>query len=104
MKFFIPLSSDPEQSERIFHRIQKRVLKLGYGTFHERTYQVIFRRDGKLAVATVGDLCPISLETVLAIFKHDHGYMIVSYSRGAVGGEPVIINNNQIEAATFFEG
>jgi len=102
MKFFIPLSTDEIQMERIYQRIEQRLLQLEYGPFYERTYQIIFRRDGQLMVDTVGDFCPISLETVLAIFKNDRGFMVVSYSRGAVGGEPIVINSGIVEAVTFF--
>lgn len=103
MKFFIPLSTDDQQMERIYHRIKLRLFKLGYGPFYERTYQIVFRRDSQLVVDTVGDLCPISLEKVLAIFKNDRGFMIVSYSRGAVGGEPIVINYGIVEAVTYFD-
>jgi hypothetical protein len=103
MKFFIPLSTNDQQMERIYQKIVQRLIKMGYGPFHERTYQIKFRRDNQEIVDTVGEMCPISLETVLAILKNDRGFLIVSYSRGAVGGEPIVINYQIVESVTLFD-
>ena len=103
MRFFIPFATDEPQMERIYTRIQHRLENMEYGPFHERVYRLIFRRDGSQVIDTVGELCPIKKETVIAIFKNDRGYMICSYSSGAVGGEPIVVNNQAIEAVDFFE-
>jgi len=103
MNFFIPQSSDQDQMERIYGRIQQRLQRMEYGPFYERVYQLVYRRNGHLLVDTVGDLCPISKETVIAILRNDRGFLICSYSCGAVGGEPIVINEGVVESVTLFD-
>ena len=103
MDFFIPFTTDPEQTERICKRIEQHLAGMGFGPLSERVYQVKFHRDNQLMIDTVGELCPITGETVLVIFRNDMGYLICSYSRGGAGGEPVIAKYSTIESVTPFD-
>jgi hypothetical protein len=103
MNFFIPFTSDPDQTQRICRRVKQRLIGMGFGPLDERVYQVSFRRDDQILFDTIGELCPITGETVMIIFKNDLGYLICSYSRGVAGGEPIIVKYSSIESVTFFD-
>ncbi len=103
MTFFIPFAANPIQADRICQRTQQRLIALGYSPLTDRVYEIQFYRDGRLLTDTIGDLCPITGETVMLIFKNDVGYLVCSYSRGVAGGEPLIIKYNTIESVTLFD-
>jgi hypothetical protein len=69
----------------------------------DRVYQVAFYRNDRMLTDTVGELCPITGETVMIIFKNDLGYLICSYSRGVAGGEPIIIKYSSVASVLSFD-
>jgi hypothetical protein len=103
MKFYIPFTTDAEQTNRICNRITQRLIGMGYGPFRDLVYQVTFRRDNQLVVDTVGELCPLTGEMVMVIFSNDTGYLICSYSRGVSGGEPLLARYNVVESVVLFD-
>lgn len=103
MKFFIPFSTNAEQAERICQRVEKRLVGMGFSPLKERMYEVIFYRDGHLIRDTVGQLCPLTGEVVMLIFRNDVGYLICSYSRGVAGGDPLLAQYGSVTAVTAFE-
>ena len=102
MHFFLPLATNAQQAERIHIRIANRLTEMGYELTTHRIYQVTYKRDGKIVSETVG-AASSNGEIVLAIFKNDLGYFICTYSRGAVGGEPLVARYSVVESAEFFD-
>lgn len=103
MEFFVPFSTNAQQAERICERIEKRLNGMGFSPLKERMYQVVFYRDSLLVTDTVGQICPLSGEIVMAIFKNDLGYLICSYSRGVTGGDPLLAKYSTVQSVTAFD-
>lgn len=103
MKFFLPSTINDIQTERIYKRINDRLVGLGYAIACHRIYQVVFRRESKIIKETVG-IPSSNGEIVLAIFKDHIGYFICTYSRGAVWGDPMVVRYDRVESAIFFGG
>lgn len=102
MKFFLPLATSAEQTERVYARITDRLKKSGYELKADRIYKVIFREDDKLRSETVGAASDNG-EIVLAIFNNDIGYFICTYSTGAVWGEPTVVRYLAVESVELFD-
>lgn len=102
MKFFLPLATSAEQTERVYVRITNRLKKSGYELKLPRIYKVIYREDDKLKSQTVGGSSDNG-EIVLAIFQNDIGYFICTYSTGAVWGEPTVARYLAVESVELFE-
>ncbi len=102
MKFFLPLATDANQTERVYNRIIDRLQNIGCAITSDRIYKVIYRREGRIVSDAVGAAADNG-EIVLAIFRNDVGYFICTYSCGAVWGEPIIARYPMVEEVEYFD-
>ncbi len=102
MKFFLPLATSPEQTERVYLRITDRLKLSGYRLKADRIYKVIYWEKGQLRSETVG-AASVNGEIVLAIFQNDVDYFICTYSTGAVWGEPTVALYLTVESVEAFD-
>ena len=102
MKFFLPLATSAEQTERVYQRICDRLKLNGYELKPERIYKVIYRQGDKLQSETVGAASDNG-EIVLPIFQNDIGYFICTYSSGAGWGEPTVARYLVVESVEIFD-
>lgn len=102
MKFFLPLATSPEQTERVYQRISEYLKVSGYELRPQRIYKVIYRDGDQLRSETVGGATQKG-EIVLAIFQNDIGYFICTYSTGAVWGQPSVVKYLAVESVEAFE-
>ncbi len=102
MKFFLPLATSAEQTERVYLRITDRLKLSGYGLKTDRIFKVIYQEGDQLRSETVG-ATSANGEIVLAIFQNDIGYFICTYSTGAVWGEPTIARYLAVESVETFD-
>ncbi len=102
MKFFLPLATSAEQTERVYLRIINQLKQSGYQVKSERIHKIIYRENDELRSETVG-VASNNGEIVLAIFQNDIGYFICTYSTGAVWGEPTLAQYLTVESVELFD-
>lgn len=103
MKFFIPFASDETQAQRILVRIEEHLRKDGFEPLKATVYEVNYLLDEVLISEAVGRLSNQNDELVMAIFKNDRGYLVCTYSRGAVWGSPIIAHYKNVESVIAFD-
>jgi hypothetical protein len=102
MKFFMPLTTNDVQAERIHRRIADRLKGMGRSLSPSRVSRVVYERDGKMSNEAVGSPSDNG-EIVLAIFKDEIGYNICTYSRGVVWGNPMMAHYSVTQWAELFD-
>lgn len=102
MKFFLPLATSSEQTERVYKRIIDQLNRSGYPVKPERIHKLIHKEKDGLKSETVGDVSSNG-EIVLAIFENDVGYFICTYSTGAVWGDPTLVYYLLTESVELFD-
>jgi hypothetical protein len=92
MRFFLPKAADPEEAEKDYQAIRLFVEEHCGPLSGARYRSVTFNHEGKLYVATVGEIEPLARDLVVAIFRQAEGslFYLCTPSRGVIRGGPLL--------------
>lgn len=103
MKFFIPHSTDREQTLQLYQSIKNRVeAELGRTIDRTKIYSLKYTHDGNEYSATVGEKEERVGEEVIAILEST-AYLICTPYRGVVRGGPIMVGKDEVTDVVFFE-
>ena len=91
MRFFLPLSNDPDHAEQIYESIRHRLTETREPPTERRIYALKFHEDGRRHTIAVGDeLRRSNGEPVIAILEGSGNstYYVCTLRHGAFEGEP----------------
>jgi hypothetical protein len=95
MRFFVPLSNDPDHAEHLYESIRHRLKETREPSSERRIYVLKFQgEEGKrLTIAVGGQVHGLSDEPVLAIFRGltTATYYVCTPKHGAFEGQPYAI-------------
>jgi hypothetical protein len=94
MRFFVPLSNDPDDGERLYETIGDRLKQIKEAPLERRIYVLKFQEEGKRCTIAVGDDPQQSINgPVIAIFQGGATltYYVCTPKHGAFEGEPYAI-------------
>jgi hypothetical protein len=94
MRFFVPLSNDPDDGERVYETIRDRLRQIKEAPVERRIYVLKFQAEGKRCTIAVGDDPQQSINgPVVAIFQGGatSTYYVCTPKHGAFEGEPYAI-------------
>ncbi|MBV9083848.1 MAG: hypothetical protein JOZ62_14310 [Acidobacteriaceae bacterium] len=98
MRFFVPLSRDPEEGENIYGRIRERLKSTKEPPSDRRIYVLRYQQEGKPQTIAVGDdFKRLSDGPVLAILEggETSKYYVCTPKHGAFEGEPFPIEKDK---------
>ena len=94
MNFFIPSTKDPQEAEKVYEILKKKLAKQhGYETDAGRFYEIEYEENGMQMTNTVGKMDLTIGETVVAILQAGDRYLICTPSRGLLRGHPLVIGD-----------
>lgn len=91
MRFFVPLSKDPYDGERLYETIRNRLKESKGPPAERRIYTLKFQENGRRRTIAVGDeLHRLVDGPIMAIFEGDTAstYYVCTPKYGAFEGEP----------------
>jgi hypothetical protein len=94
MRFFVPLSNDPDDGERLYEAVRDRLKQIKEAPVERRIYVLKFQEKGKRCTIAVGDDPQQSINgPVVAIFQGGatSTYYVCTPKHGAFEGEPYAI-------------
>jgi hypothetical protein len=102
MKFFVPGADDNEKTEEIYTATKKFAIS-NCGPITDRKIQnLTFKDHGKIVHAEVGQIEPITGETVVAILEANT-YLICTPNRGVLKGIPILVGKHEVISTTDFD-
>jgi hypothetical protein len=99
MRFFVPLSNDPDDGERVYETLRDRLKEIKEAPVERRIYVLKFQEEGKRCTVAVGDDAKQPINgPVMAIFQGDatSTYYVCTPKHGAFEGEPYAIPGDAI--------
>lgn len=99
MRFFVPLSNDLDDGERLYETIRDRLKQIKETPAERRIYVLKFHEEGKRCTIAVGDAPQQSINgPVVAIFQGGatSTYYVCTPKHGAFEGEPYAIPGDAI--------
>lgn len=97
MRFFLPLSNDQDDSERLYETVRNRLKETKEAPTQRRIYVLKFQENGQRKTVAVGDeLHGLGDGPVMAILQGDSTstYYICTPKHGTFEGEPYIVRND----------
>ena len=91
MRFFLPLSNDPDHAEQMYESIRHRLTETREPPTERRIYALKFNEDGRCHTIAVGnELRRSNSEPVIAILEGSSNstFYVCTPKHGALEGEP----------------
>src|SRR5690242_9039232 len=105
MRFFLPLSNDPDHAEQMYEGIRHRLAETREPPTERRIYELKFQEDGRRQTIAVGnELRHSNGEPVIAILEGSGNstYYVCTPKHGAFEGEPhAIASAGTVEVEEF---
>ncbi len=103
MRFFVPGTQTPEETEIIYNALRTRAENIALRVTERKIQSVLYKRNNKLFSMSVGLADPVKKETVIAIFEGFTVYLVFTPNRGVIWGNPYIIGTEEILSVEEFE-
>ncbi|RFM30071.1 hypothetical protein [Deminuibacter soli] len=101
-KFFIPFANSPAEAEEAYGLIKESLQAQGNKISDMRIASISFRHEGKVYYEEVGEQSERIGETIIAIFRTDRLFLVLSKNRGIVKGEPMLVGLHEVTETTLF--
>jgi len=102
--FFFPGAASPEQAEQYREAVVRFARDNGFLASPRRIYRIEHRVDGVERRDEVGQLeCQDQREVVVAILEADKQCLVVTSSRGFMGGVPIPYHIDEVLSVTDFD-
>jgi len=96
LEFFVPAAEDEKQAEEVYSGIKAFARQtLGWNTTERRIFGLTYQHEGERYFVEVGKPDTRIGEIVLAILE-SNSYLVCTYSRGVVRGEPILVGTNEV--------
>jgi len=107
MKFFIPQAKDKKHAEKVFQGIKKFLKEQGLDLTDRRIFSLTYSHSKKRYHSEVGQRDDRVNEEVIAILESfcpvSGMYLVCTYNRGVLGGEPVLVGKEEVREIIDFE-
>ena len=104
MRFFIPTANDPSHSRVLYTGIRERVTSAGHAITNRCIFRIRFNRDARSASLALGDSYhEVEGDRVFAIFKASSYYVVCTRRHGALDGDLVRIEQNEVNIVEEFD-
>ena len=97
MRFFVPLSKDPDHGEHVYKALRDRLTNSKEALSDRRIYVLKFQQEGKRqTIAVGGDFHRFADGPVMAVFQGDVSstYYVCTPKHGVFEGEPYPIQKD----------
>ena len=104
MRFFVPTANDPSHARALHSDIRERVASAGHAIMDKNIFRIRFKRQARSVSLAVGDSYhELEGDPVFAIFKAPSYYVVCTRRHGALDGEPVRIEQDDVNTVEEFE-
>jgi hypothetical protein len=102
MKFFVPEVDNEGKAEELYQATKKFAAETCWPVTDRRIQSIRFKDDGRPVLAMVGEIEPITGETVIAILE-SNTYLVCTPSRGVLRGQPILVGKREVVSVIDFD-
>ncbi len=104
MRFFVPTANDRAHARKMYEEIRHRIQSTGHRLASQAIFRIRLNRNGRPRIVAVGDSYPeAGGDPVLAIFQADSYYLLCTRRHGALQGDPMRIDEDQVSVVEEFD-
>ena len=102
MKFFMPAVDNEEKAEELYLATKKFATQTCWPVTDRRIQSIRFKDKGRPVLAMVGEVEPITGETVVAILE-SNAYLVCTPNRGVLRGQPILVGKAEVVSVIDFD-